>query len=84
MDVLSASLNKTFPDGWKIDDKGMYEVIWFNGPQLPPSIIITEGDKTENDETSQIMKCVLMMRTTCYHQMKNLILNLRTNVLITL
>lgn len=35
-------------NGWELKD-GLYEVIWFEGPELPDSLIPVEGDLHEDD-----------------------------------
>ena len=35
-------------NGWQLKD-GQYEVIWFEGPELPESLIPVEGDHHDDD-----------------------------------
>ena len=36
--------------------QNIYNITWFHGHQLPPSIILTEDDQTEMMKISQILK----------------------------
>jgi len=45
-------------DGWKLDDNGSYEIIWFEGSQLPAALIPDRDvdEENENDESDTDME----------------------------
>ena len=47
------SQHPSVSDGWKLDDSGIYEIIWFEGPQLPTALIpdADKIDENENDDS---------------------------------